>query len=206
MYQPLAAVQHLLNVRQQAAAVGAAGHQVGLHHGGRLLGEGLGIAAGEHRHGAGVLALGPAEPLAALPVTAGGHGTAVHNVDVGGLVRPGQSVAVLAQQVLQCTGFVLVYLTAKGIKTYTHSFSQFNQSKSQMRRGGAYGRIRHGHIKSVYSISARHSLRKGAMGHGNGIFLPEHRAARRMSGYSARRAHTVVTAVRLRRKRRQRRA
>ena len=50
---------------------------------GRFLGESLRVAAGEDGDGAGVLAFGPAEPLAALLVAEVGDGAAVHHKDVG---------------------------------------------------------------------------------------------------------------------------
>ena len=68
---------------QVAQVVAVAADQVGLHELGRFLGESLRVAAGEDGDGAGVLALGPAEPLAALLVAEVGDGAAVHHKDVG---------------------------------------------------------------------------------------------------------------------------
>ena len=123
LHQPFAAVQHPLHPLQQAAPVGAAGYQIGFLHGGSLLRECLGIAAGQHGHCAGIFPLGPPQPLAAFLVAARGHGAAVHNINVCRFILPGQGVAVLAEQLLQRPGLVLVYLAAQRIKTNAHSVS-----------------------------------------------------------------------------------
>ena len=66
-----------------ASPVAGAGHNVSLGDLGGLLGESLGIAAGQHRHRAGVLALGAAQPLTAFLITEIRDGAAVDDIDIG---------------------------------------------------------------------------------------------------------------------------
>ena len=97
-----------------------AAHQVGLQELRSLLREGLRIAAGENGHGTGVLALGTAQPLAALLIAKVGHGAAVHDEHVRCLAFLRNGKAVGTEQLLQRTGLVQVDLAAKGIKTNSH--------------------------------------------------------------------------------------
>ena len=120
---PLVAVQQLEHVVEDGFPVAVAADQVGLHELGRLLGESLRVAAGEDGDGAGVLALGPAEPLAALLVAEVGDGAAVHHKDVGlfALRHDGETGG--AEHLFQRTGLVQIDLAAKGIKTNSHGVS-----------------------------------------------------------------------------------
>ena len=102
----LVAVQQLEHIIEDGFPVAVAADQVGLHELGRFLGESLRVAAGEDGDGAGVLALGPAEPLAALLVAEVGDGAAVHHKDVGlfALRHDGETGG--AEHLFQRTGLV----------------------------------------------------------------------------------------------------
>ena len=119
------AVQHLLHIGQNRVPVAGAGHNVSLGDLGGLLGESLGIAAGQHRHRAGVLALGAAQPLTAFLVTEIRDGAAVDDIDIGPFLVGDDGVAVFLKQLCQCAGFVLIYLAAQGVKSYPHGFVSF---------------------------------------------------------------------------------
>ena len=119
------AVQQLLHVGQHGVAVAGAGHHVRLGDGGSLLGERLRIAARQHGDGAGVLALGAAQPFAAFLVAEIGHGAAVHHIHVRRLIIRHHGVAVCLKQLLHSAGFVLVDLAAQGIKCYPHKYDPF---------------------------------------------------------------------------------
>ena len=121
----LLAVQHLLHQAGQNAPAAGAGHHVGLCHRGGFLRERLGVAAGQHRHGAGVLALGAAQPFAAFLVAEIGHGAAVDNVDVGLLAGGHHGIAVCLKQLGHRPGFVLVHLAAQGIKADAHGDNSY---------------------------------------------------------------------------------
>ena len=102
----LVAVQQLEHIIEDGFPVAVAADQVGLHELGRFLGESLRVAAGEDGDGAGVLALGPAEPLAALLVAEVGDGAAVHHKDVGlfALRHDGETGG--AEHLFQRTGLI----------------------------------------------------------------------------------------------------
>ena len=102
----LVAVQQLEHIIEDGFPVAVATDQVGLHELGRFLGESLWVAAGEDGDGAGVLALGPAEPLAALLVAEVGDGAAVHHKDVGlfALRHDGETGG--AEHLFQRTGLI----------------------------------------------------------------------------------------------------
>ena len=114
------AVQHLLHIGQNGAAVAGAGHNIGLGNFGGLLGEGLRVAPGQHRHGTGILALGAAQPLAAFLIAEVCHSAAVDDIDIGAFLIGDNGVAVLLKQLRQRAGLVLVYLAAQGVKSYPH--------------------------------------------------------------------------------------
>ena len=121
----LLAVQHLLHIVQNRVPVAGAGHNVSLGNLGGLLGESLGVAAGQHRHRAGVLALGAAQPLTAFLVTEIRDGAAVDDIDIGPFLVGDDGVAVFLKQLCQCASFVLIYLAAQGVKSYPHGFVSF---------------------------------------------------------------------------------
>ena len=116
----LVAVQQLEHIVEDGLPVAVAADEVSLHELCRLLREGLRIAAGEDRHSAGVLALGPAEPLAALLVAEVGDGAAVDDEDVGLFALRHDGKTGGAEHLLQCAGLVQIDLAAKGIKTNSH--------------------------------------------------------------------------------------
>ena len=120
---PLVAAQKREDVVEDGAAVGVAADKVRFHQFGRLLGEGLGPAAGHDGDGGGVLPLGAAEPFAALLVAEVGDGAAVDDVDVGPLAFGHHREAVALEQLLQRLGLVQVDLAAEGIKTNAHGVS-----------------------------------------------------------------------------------
>ena len=119
-HDPLMAVQQLHHMVQDGAAVGVAADQVRFQQAGSLLGERLGVAAGEDGDGAGVLPFGVAQPFAAFLVPEIGDGAAVDDVDVGGLAVGHHREPVAPEQLLQGFGLIEVHLAAKGIKTNTH--------------------------------------------------------------------------------------
>ena len=119
----LVAVQQFEHIVEDGFPVAVAADEVSLHELCRLLREGLGIAAGEDRHSAGVLALGPAEPFAALLVAEIGDGAAVDDEDVGLFALWHDGKTGRAEHLLQCTGLVQIDLAAKGIKTNSHGVS-----------------------------------------------------------------------------------
>ena len=123
----LVAVQQLEHVVQNGLAVAVAAHQVGFQKLGSFLGESLWVAAGQHGDGSGVLALGAAQPLAALLVPEVGHGTAVHHEHIRrfAFLRDGEAVG--TEHLFQRTGLVQVDLTAQCIKTNSHEGLSFRQ-------------------------------------------------------------------------------
>ncbi len=123
IHHPLAAVQRFLDVLQHGGAAHVAHHHVCFFQLRGLLGERLGIAPRQHRHRAGILALGPPQPLAAFLVAPGGHGAAVHHINVRRFVPGGQGVAPAQEQLLQRPGLVLIHLAAKGVKAHAHRVS-----------------------------------------------------------------------------------
>ena len=122
---PLVAVQQLEHIVEDGLAVAVAADEVCFQKIRGLFGEGLGVAAGEHRHGAGVLALGPAEPLAALLVAEVGHGAAVDHKDVGLFAFRHDGEAGPPEHLFQGPGLVQIDLAAKGIKTNSHEGISF---------------------------------------------------------------------------------
>ena len=127
VHHPLAAVQRLLDVLQHGGAAHVAHHHVRFLQPGGLFGKGLGIAPGHHRHRPGVLALGPPQPLAAFLVAPGGHGAAVHHIDIRRFAVRRQGVAPPQKQLLQRPGLVLIHLAAKGVKAHAHWVSPSTQ-------------------------------------------------------------------------------
>ena len=121
----LVAVQQLEHIVEDGFPVAVAADQVGLHELGRFLGESLRVAAGEDGDGAGVLALGPAEPLAALLVAEVGHGAAVDHKDVGLFAFRHDGEAGPPEHLFQGPGLVQVDFAAKGIKTNSHEGISF---------------------------------------------------------------------------------
>ena len=117
----LLAVQHLADQLGQDPAGTGPCHHVGLGDFSGLLGKGLGVAAGEHRHGAGIFPFGAAQPFAALLIAEIGHGTAVDDVDIGFLTGGDHSVAVCLKQLCHGTGFILIHFASQGIKTDAHA-------------------------------------------------------------------------------------
>ena len=115
-HDALMAVQQLEHIVQNGLAVAVAAHQVGLQELRSLLREGLRIAAGEHGHGTGVLALGTAQPLAALLIAKVGHGAAVHHEYVRRFAFLHDGKAVGTEHLLQGAGLVQVDLAAQCIK------------------------------------------------------------------------------------------
>ena len=126
-HDALMAVQQLEHIVQNGLAVAVAAHQVGLQELRSLLREGLRIAAGEHGHGTGVLALGTAQPLAALLIAKVGHGAAVHHEYVRRFAFLHDGKAVGTEHLLQGAGLVQVDLAAQCIKTNSHEGLSFRQ-------------------------------------------------------------------------------
>ena len=116
VHNALVRLQKQKHVFQHAAAPLGAHHNVGLGHGGRLLGKGLRVTARQHRHGAGVLALCAPQPLAAFFIAPRGDGAAVYKVYVCVLAPGGKRKAVLAEQLGQGARLVLVHLAAQRVK------------------------------------------------------------------------------------------
>ena len=116
----LLTVQHLLHVGQNRVTVARAGHNVRLGDLGGLVRERLRVAPCQHGHRAGVLALGTAQPFAALLVAEVRHGAAVDDVDIRTFFIGDNGVAVFLKQLGQRARFILVYLAAQGVKSYPH--------------------------------------------------------------------------------------
>ena len=116
----LLTVQHLLHVGQNRVTVAGAGHNVRLGDLGGLVREGLRVAPCQHGHSSGVLALGTAQPFAALLVAEVRHGAAVDDVDIRTFFIGDNGVAVFLKQLGQRACFILVYLAAQGVKSYPH--------------------------------------------------------------------------------------
>ena len=119
-HDPLVAIQQLEHIVEDGFTVAVAADEVGFHEVGRLFGEGLRVAAGQHRDGTGVLTFCAAEPFAALLVAEVGDGAAVDHKDVGLLALRDDGEARAPEHLLQRPGLVQVDLAAKGIKTNSH--------------------------------------------------------------------------------------
>ena len=119
-HDPLVAIQQLEHIVEDGFTVAVAADEVGFHEVGRLFGEGLRVAAGQHRDGTGVLTFCAAEPFAALLVAEVGDGAAVDHKDIGLLALRDDGEARAPEHLLQRPGLVQVDLAAKGIKTNSH--------------------------------------------------------------------------------------
>ncbi|MPM69507.1 hypothetical protein SDC9_116452 [bioreactor metagenome] len=125
IHHPFPRLQKLLYIGDQFAAHAGAGHNIGLCYGFGLCGESLRVTAGQHRYGGRVFALAAPQPLAAFFVAARSHGTAVDNINVGGILRPNDFIPVLKKKLLQCPGLVLVHFAAQCIKTCFQTNTSF---------------------------------------------------------------------------------
>ena len=126
-HDPLMAIQQLHDIFKDGFPVAVAADQIGLQKPGGLLGERLGVAAGQHGDGTGVLPLGPAEPLAALLVAKVGHGAAVDHKHIGLFPLRDDGEPGGAEHLFQRPGLVQIDFAAKGIKTNSHGRYPFHR-------------------------------------------------------------------------------
>ena len=130
VHNPPAVLEEGGEMAGQGAAGRVAQHDVRLGEALRLLGEGLGHAAGERQHGVGVVPPAAAQQLPQLPVAFAGHGAGVDDQPVGGQGRlvAGDKLprleALGLQKAAHGLGFVLVHLAAQGVKDNFHKNEQ----------------------------------------------------------------------------------
>ena len=80
------------------------------------VGVGLGVAAGNYEVGIGGEAGGPAQEFVRFPVGLVGNGAGIEDIDVGGRIPIGNSVALSDKGSGQGSAFSEVELAAKGIE------------------------------------------------------------------------------------------
>ncbi len=116
VHDALARLDELQHVLQYQVPRAGTGDDIRLRGRARLLGKGLRVAAGKHRDGVRVPALGAPQPLAAFFVAARRNGAAVYDPYVRLLVILCGDKAIIIKKLRQRAGLVLVHFAAQRIK------------------------------------------------------------------------------------------